>query len=632
MSPNKKHQRPQVQRTALRFETLDRREMMAAAVDRPPAYTNVAGSVLQVVGDENHNSAKISRSGDKLIVRIESTPSNGFSLVPTVVDKVFSAVGITQIRFWGYEGNDVFESAAGLPCTWIDGGDGNDVLSGSDLNDVIVGGLGDDILIGKGGNDEFRDAGGNNQVFGGDGVDSGYFSKAGSATTDVEMARIDVPGGNPQGRNQCGPNSAWRMLRAFGGTASEQQLISSANRSSNPSVFVSNWGLGTTGNVLKEAMNANRRGVGSTTFDLATDRKLSDVLTHLRSGRPVVALIGTQDSRRGVEGTVGEFVDVVVGEKNNKRFDDPNLHWITVTGVDESTGAILYTDTDGRKYQMSQSEFSSQLRWNFDDVSMRVLKSLGVVPGTFIYAETRTATNVDQLIKALPMLDGNSLKMELDRLSANVLVIALPQLDSATIRAAASRMDSQQLLGVLTSLEGESLTKVLNQCSSSSLAPVVTLAPWGTSMRFLNRLNDELLTAVVAKLDGKILDGVLDRIALDRLIAIFPRLDGATLKASLQRMDANQIAKVLPNVDTVTIRASTNRVDSQQLRDVVAKLGGDQLTKVLRNTAVSRLVPVVEMSGASTAVRIYRQLEANAQKELLSLVDAPTRKTIKSRI
>ncbi len=221
-------------------------------------------------------------------------------------------------------------------------------------------------------------------VDGGAGADEAYFvSRAGNIVKVIEVMNITVPGGQPQGKsNTCGPNSAWRVMQAYGGLATMQQLISASYRES----VISAWNLGTTGQTLTTVMNSNARGLGDKRFTMATDQSINDVVEHLKNGQPVVALIGWQSSSRAVEGGLGQVIDTIFGSGRNKiPTSSPTLHWIAVTGFDAIKKQILFTDTNGGSYSYSYDQFNSLLRWRFDDASQRSMQALGVTRGTIIY-------------------------------------------------------------------------------------------------------------------------------------------------------------------------------------------------------------------------------------------------------
>src|SRR4029079_11224198 len=80
------------QRTSLHLENLEAREVLSTA--------NIAGGVLEVKGDSWQNSIKITETSSQIRVHIESTPANGFSLVPDVLDKTFTKSSVGEIKVW----------------------------------------------------------------------------------------------------------------------------------------------------------------------------------------------------------------------------------------------------------------------------------------------------------------------------------------------------------------------------------------------------------------------------------------------------------------------------------------------------------------------------------------------------
>jgi VCBS repeat-containing protein len=74
----------------------------------------------------------------------------------------YSLAGISEVRIWGRGGNDPINLAGLAIKTFIDGGDGIDVLDGGGADDVIFGGAGNDTISGGTGNDF---------LFGGTGID-----------------------------------------------------------------------------------------------------------------------------------------------------------------------------------------------------------------------------------------------------------------------------------------------------------------------------------------------------------------------------------------------------------------------------------------------------------------------------
>lgn len=258
-------------------------------------------------------------------------------------------------RLWGDAGNDTLR-----------GGSGNDALMGGTGNDNLYGDAGADRLWGEEGDDDLSGGSGRDEHYGGDGTDKVWLSEAREVVTDTtEKVHIQLPGGVPQEHNMCGPNSAWRVIQAHGGTASHRSLINSSGAHS----LVSRLKLGTEGAALVRAMNANRSGISDHTFSLKTGSSVSEIVNQLKQGRPVVAMVAVGNERYSYHG-VGINI--------------PMLHWVAVDGFDSVRGLIFYTDTNGSRYETTMSNFSSSMNWSADAVARTFLRSLGVVTGTFI--------------------------------------------------------------------------------------------------------------------------------------------------------------------------------------------------------------------------------------------------------
>jgi hypothetical protein len=132
---------------------------------------SLSGSILTITGDSWHNDVLVSKVNDKVTVRVESLPTDGFALRPDVVTREFSS--FREVRFSGKGGDDTFDSTYIYPCI-LDGGDGNDELEGGGGNDKISGGSGDDTLRGVGGDDTLYGGTGRDRLYGGSGLDGLY--------------------------------------------------------------------------------------------------------------------------------------------------------------------------------------------------------------------------------------------------------------------------------------------------------------------------------------------------------------------------------------------------------------------------------------------------------------------------
>jgi hypothetical protein len=130
--------------------------------DVPAVGMSLSNGILSITGDSWDNSAYVSLVNNKVHVRVDSVPTDGFVLTPAV--KTGSYSGVKEIRFYGNDGDDGFDSTFIYPC-YIEGGDGHDELEGGGGADTILGGDGADTL---------RGAGGNDRLYGGDGVDRLY--------------------------------------------------------------------------------------------------------------------------------------------------------------------------------------------------------------------------------------------------------------------------------------------------------------------------------------------------------------------------------------------------------------------------------------------------------------------------
>jgi hypothetical protein len=214
----------------------------------------------------------------------------------------------------------------------------------------------------------------------GAGETNSIYVPAGIATQGFPAVTIlGLPGGSPQTTNTCGPNSAWRVMQAYGGAATYQDLINLAG-SSSP---ISSLHMGTTGAALVDAMNSDRRGYNVPVFSLHTHQGVQDVINALDQGKPVVALIRVPGyDNIHVPGTLGNILGALGA---NGGYTLPALHWIAVNGFNAYTGTIYYVDTNGYEYQESVTDFwNSYEVWSFGTIPNLFFQAFGVVPGTFI--------------------------------------------------------------------------------------------------------------------------------------------------------------------------------------------------------------------------------------------------------
>ncbi|MDD5405769.1 MAG: Ig-like domain-containing protein, partial [Sulfurovaceae bacterium] len=117
-------------------------------------------------------------------------------------DTLDSSASTSDMRIYGYEGNDTIYGGSGNDL--IRGGAGNDTLNGGDGNDVLIDGNGADTFVGGAGDDTIviSDTSSFVSINGGTGVDALYLSGSGmtlnlagiSGTTMVSIEKIDLTG------------------------------------------------------------------------------------------------------------------------------------------------------------------------------------------------------------------------------------------------------------------------------------------------------------------------------------------------------------------------------------------------------------------------------------------------------
>lgn len=80
--------------------------------------------------------------------------------------------GYEIVRIEGTDGNDIIEVIVDGPSvTYVDGGEGDDVIEGSEQSDILVGGTGEDVINGNAGNDWLHGGLGDDTIDGGAGED-----------------------------------------------------------------------------------------------------------------------------------------------------------------------------------------------------------------------------------------------------------------------------------------------------------------------------------------------------------------------------------------------------------------------------------------------------------------------------
>ena len=155
-------------------------------------------------------------------------------------DTIIGAAGdnIIHDEIYGYGGDDTIDNSVGGK-SWIEAGDGDDVvtggasedrirgqggddkLSGNDGNDYLFGGAGDDTLDGGAGNDTLTGGAGDDIIYGGAGDDTYVFEFQGNDTV------IDSSGNNIVFADTKGDNGELRFRQLY---QSNDQLVLEGSR------------------------------------------------------------------------------------------------------------------------------------------------------------------------------------------------------------------------------------------------------------------------------------------------------------------------------------------------------------------------------------------------------------------
>jgi Ca2+-binding RTX toxin-like protein len=281
--------------------------------------------------------------------------------------------GIGNDSLYGSNGNDHLSGGVGRDT--LDGGAGDDLLDGGAGADRLWGGLDDDSLRGAGGNDHLYGEEGDDSLDGGTGRDtvdgaSGFdtllANQGNEALSNGERVEITVPGGSPQTDNwSCGPNSGSRLLRSYGINVSYSQLRADAQDES----IISDFGLGTTPPTLRDILKKYKSNI-----HLKSGADFSDVLARLGEGRPVLALIGWDPI--SVPDPAFPLVWDIAPSK---------LHYICLTGFDQSTDTLLYTDTNGEAKSMGFADFQDKWNWQATGGVYAGMSLLGIKKQTMIW-------------------------------------------------------------------------------------------------------------------------------------------------------------------------------------------------------------------------------------------------------
>jgi Ca2+-binding RTX toxin-like protein len=148
-------------RRRLRLETFEQRLLMAGDI-------TLVGSILRIDGTDSEywDIADVEIQDDEVIVRLAHYDA-GVLLHEHTED--FDVSDVTEIFFFGYDGDNSFHNRTPLPSTAF-GGDGRDQFTGGSARDIFYGYFGNDALWGREGDDS---------LYGGDGELDYLFGQGG---------------------------------------------------------------------------------------------------------------------------------------------------------------------------------------------------------------------------------------------------------------------------------------------------------------------------------------------------------------------------------------------------------------------------------------------------------------------
>jgi len=174
---------------------------------------------------------------------------------------------------------------------------------------------------------------------------------------DVVQVPVDCDDPQTDG-STCGPNSASRLLRAYGHAVAYAAMVALMRRHS----WTIHFGLGSTPRALAQAMRTIRPET-----ELQQDTPFERILELVADQKLVLALIREERSIWAL----GSF---------------PALHWITVYGFEQSTETIFMRDTNGQDRHECYRDFRDRWEWLLPwGIPRWALDAAGVRGRTIIY-------------------------------------------------------------------------------------------------------------------------------------------------------------------------------------------------------------------------------------------------------
>jgi hypothetical protein len=227
------------------------------------------------------------------------------------------------------------------------GGPGSDKLSGEDGDDYLDGGLALDTLRGGSGYDTLLADWGGENLSNGEQV---------QIALDTLYAQDDTW--------SCGPNSASRVLRAYGHAvtyARAKEAMQQVWPGAHSNLF-EQVQVGAPPHILAQVMQTWKPDSRS------SQAQFKEVLNLLGSGRPVVALLHV--------GYVDPQTKII-----------PLLHYVALRGFDQAKQEIYCIDTDGQAGMMKFDAFQQKWNWwgRFKPEVFGALYALGVQPRSIVF-------------------------------------------------------------------------------------------------------------------------------------------------------------------------------------------------------------------------------------------------------
>jgi len=153
----------QMRRVRPQLEALEDRQLLATNIT-----FNAASGVFSIHGSSLNDAASVRTQQGQVIADVRTVDSAGNVTTSKTVS--VDASRVTQIVFYGYNGNDRFTNGTSMAAL-VHGGNGDDVICGGCGRDAAYGEAGNDTLFGSEGNDLLDGGDGHDYLYGQEGTD-----------------------------------------------------------------------------------------------------------------------------------------------------------------------------------------------------------------------------------------------------------------------------------------------------------------------------------------------------------------------------------------------------------------------------------------------------------------------------